>query len=172
MMVFDLVAAVAAGFVGAGLALTLGLVVRTPRWLVPVFAGAAMLGFAIWNDYSWFERTTAALPADVVVLQAPPNRSPFRPWTYLLPLRDRFLAVDKAAVRTHSRQRRQRLADVLVVSRYGRDARVPVLVDCAARRRADLIDGAQFDAGGTLLNARWQTLDGDDPLAAVLCDQR
>jgi hypothetical protein len=43
------------------------------------------------------------------------------------------------------------------------------LVDCAANRRANLIDGATFDDDGTVIGASWQPLDTDDPLRLAVC---
>ena len=32
------------------------------RWLIPASAGAALFGFTLWNDYTWFARQADGLP--------------------------------------------------------------------------------------------------------------
>ena len=38
-----------------------------PRWIMPAGIGLAMLGFTVWNEYSWYSRVTDQLPASVEV---------------------------------------------------------------------------------------------------------
>jgi hypothetical protein len=58
-MFLELIAAFAAAFVAAGIVLAVNMATggRLPRWAMPVAAGAAMLGYAVWSEYSWFART-------------------------------------------------------------------------------------------------------------------
>lgn len=174
MMLFDFIATIATGFAVAGTIMLLRMTFRgrIPGWTVPAGAGAAMILYAVWAEYTWYDRTVATLPDSVTVLSAPERRSPYRPWTYIVPLKDRFMAVDAATVRRHPAIPDQRLAEIMVAARYGAQGRLPVLVDCAAGRRADLADGASFDADGAVVGATWVALDADDPLLLVLCAAR
>ena len=171
MMLFDLIAAIAAGFVVAG---TLMLLRRTfsgliPGWMIPVSAGLAMIGYGIWSEYTWYDRTVATLPETVTILSAPDRHSALRPWTYILPLKDRFMAVDGATVRRNPAVPDQRIAEIMVAARYGAQGRLPVLVDCAKNRRADLVDGVRFDENGAVIGASWQVLEPQGPLERALC---
>ena len=55
-MFLELLAVIIAGFAGAGVMMLVAKLAgnRLPRWLVPVAAGAAMLGTTISSEYSWF----------------------------------------------------------------------------------------------------------------------
>jgi hypothetical protein len=170
-MLWDFGATVAAAFAVAGLLLFLMRVlrVRLPKWIVPAAAGAAMLGYAIWSEYSWFPRVSAALPDTVVIASQNAESAWWRPWTYLAPLTSRFIAVDRGSIRTHDAAPGQRLVDVLLVARWQGAVAVPVLYDCPGARRADLIGGADFAADGTVADAEWRELDASDPVLRAAC---
>jgi hypothetical protein len=74
-----------------------------------------MLSFAIWNEYTWYPRTVAALPDGVVVARAQENSAPWRPWTYVRPIVTRFSAVDTRMNRTNPEAPGQVLTTVLLV---------------------------------------------------------
>lgn len=170
-MLLDLIATAAAAFAAAGVLLFVVRVlrIRLPKWIIPVAAGGAMLGYAIWAEYSWYPRVVAALPQTVVVASASEESAWWRPWTYLVPLTSRFIAVDAGGAKTHPAAPDQRLVEVLLIARWQGTVRVPVLYDCAGARRADLIDGAQFAGDGTVADAEWRDLPADDPVLAAAC---
>ena len=87
-MLFDFIAAAAAGFGIAGIAMLLRHLTRglLPRWIVPLAAGVGMFGYAVWNEYSWFDRVTGAFAEGVEVVVAPTESQFYRPWTYIKPL--------------------------------------------------------------------------------------
>ena len=95
-MLWELIATVFAGLGAAGIALLLRKLSknRAPRWLIPVFAGAAMLGFQIQSEYSWYQHTASRLPAGVVVIKKIEQQTALRPWSYLYPQTLRFIAAD------------------------------------------------------------------------------
>jgi len=70
-MFWELIATVFAGLGGAGIALLLRKLTKqsTPKWLVPVFAGGAMLGFQIQGEYDWYDHQASLLPEGVVVVK-------------------------------------------------------------------------------------------------------
>lgn len=93
-MLFELIAVVIAGFAAGGVALILGRAAPAmPAWLVPVIAGGAMLATAISLEYSWYGRTAASLPEGVAVALTRENSALWRPWTYVVPYVDGFIAV-------------------------------------------------------------------------------
>lgn len=170
-MLLELIAAVAAGFAGAGI----GLVLRhlsagkLPRFFIPAMAGVAMLGFMIWTEYTWFSRTAETLPQEVVVLSSHSEQAAWRPWTYLHPLVTRFAAVDPLSIRRNDKVPGQLMLDVLLFARHAPAAKLPVLIDCVGRRRADIVDGMQFDDDGAVVGADWMPVSSNDPLTAAVC---
>lgn len=170
-MLFDLIAAICAGVALAGVAMTLRTLSRgsLPRWLVPAMAGAGMLAYAIWSEYSWFDRTTATLPAGVAVISAPAETMFYRPWSYVRPLHLRFLAVDVARMAPARGNPAIRRVGVLMMARWKPPVQVAVAVDCAGGRLADLTRGAALAADGTLTGTDWQKARADDELMEVAC---
>lgn len=166
-MFFELIATFAAGIAAAGLALIAGHISggRLPRWLTPVLAGTAMLGYAIWSEYSWAARTTQALPEGVEVLLTVEETRLWKPWTYLVPQVTRIMALDRASVQTNAQAPGIVLADLYLFARWTSPAKRPQLVDCAKSARADVSTAALSDPS----TAAWRRAGGDDPLMKALC---
>ncbi len=171
-MFWEFVATVSMAFAAAGVVLLLNRLLggRLPRWLTPVAAGLAMLGFTIWMEYSWLSRTLGTLPDEVVVASTNETRAAYRPWTYLVPLTTRFSAVDHGATMRHPQHPEMLLTSVLLLGRWEAGYDIRVMFDCADNRRADLLRGAAFAEDGTLENAEWRDLPADDPLLRAACD--
>lgn len=170
-MFLELIATFLAGFAAAGVALLLGKILRgrLPRWVMPIAAGAAMIAMAVYNEYGWFPRTEANLPESFEIVDTVEAQAWYRPWTYLRPFVERFVAVDSGSIRTHAAVPDQRLADVYLFGRWSPVHRLPVLVDCAGSRRAALTDGIGFAQDGSVTGADWAAVPGDDPVLARLC---
>lgn len=166
-MFFELVATFAAGIAAAGLALIAGHLSggRLPRWFVPVAAGAAMLGYAIWSEYTWADRTMDALPDGFELLATVEETRFWKPWTYLVPQTTRFMVLDRAGVQTRADAEGVLLADVYLFARWTPPAKRPQLVDCAEGARADVSAAALADPD----KARWRSVGDDDPLMEALC---
>lgn len=171
-MLFDLIAAVAAGFCLAGLALSLRWLLRgrAPVWLVPAAAGLGMLSYALWSEYSWLQRAEASLPAGVVVASSHEIRAWYRPWTLIWPQADRLIAVDRRSERRNEALPGYVLSSVILMGRWEPTRQVGVMFDCAGARRADLVDGVRFDDSGAPLGARWIQLDREDPVLRRACN--
>ena len=170
-MFFELIATFAVGLGVAGIVLIVDRLTgrRLPRWLVPVAAGLAMIGFTINSEYGWFGRTRAALPETLEVVRAVEDRAPYRPWTYLAPYVSRFAALDRASIRRNEAVPEQRLADLYLFGRWAPTRRVPVVIDCARSRRADMVEGFSFAEDGRVENVAWHALEADDPLLDAAC---
>lgn len=170
-MFFELIGTILAGAATALLfwAINRTLKGRLPNWLIPVSAGAAMLVATISSEYGWFARTQANMPEGMVVAQAIEEASLYRPWTYAVPYVTRFVAVDRAAMRSHAAYPDQRIADLVFYGRWARTTKAPILFDCAANARANLIDGVDFAADGAVMNAAWREVAADDPLLLTAC---
>lgn len=134
-----------------------------PKWLMPAAAGIAMLGYTIYAEYAWFPNMQRGLPESTQIAQRIEGQMLYRPWTYLVPLTTRFIALD-GLVREGDYAR----AGIVLVARWGRPVQVPVVFDCVGMRRADLIEGTKF-VDGDLNNGAWRALNPDDPVLQAAC---
>ena len=172
-MLMDLIATAAAG---AGL---VGFVIiarhlsggRVPKWAIPAAIGLGMLIFSVWNEYTWYYRTTTALPEQVIILSSPSDKVFYRPWTYLFPVSTRFAALDRTGMVKSMENTAFRRADVLLVRRWTPTKRVPIAFDCDGGRRADLIEGAEIAPDGTLTGGTWMDVGKEDELQRAACQE-
>lgn len=173
-MLFEFIAAVAAGIAVAGVAMGCRWISRglLPKWIVPVAAGLGMLSYTIWSEYTWFERTVASFQRPVEVAWSNADSAFWRPWSYVLPLATRFTAVDTATVQRHDGQPGQVMVDLLFAARWQQTARVKVVFDCNGHRRANLATGGVSVADdGSIVGATWVDIPADDPAMTIACRQ-
>jgi len=170
-MFIELIATFAIGFAGAGIALIANHLTgkRLPRWIIPVMAGGAMISFTIFNEYSWYTRTANALPEGIHVAKKVEQSVFYRPWTYLVPYVDRFIAVDKLSVRKNDKFPNQRILDLLIYGRWAPANRIKAIFDCENGKRADLTDGVSFKEDGSLEGATWYETGKDNPVTKTAC---
>ncbi|AJE48616.1 hypothetical protein [Celeribacter indicus] len=169
-MLLEFIATISAGAGAAGIVLLIGRLTSgaLPKWLLPAAAGAAMLAFSIWTDYSWFDRAQQGLGAEKVVATTIDKRQIWRPWTYVAPVTTRFIALD----RTRADQDDATVfADMYLVSRREDSVIVPAAFDCLLGRRADLIGAEGGTPEARLESARWHDLGEDDPVLRTACDR-
>lgn len=171
-MFVELIATIFAGIACAGIAMILNKLTgqRLPRWIAPVFAGLGMLAMTISNEYTWFSRTAAELPDGIEIATTVEEQSWMRPWTQARPYTKRFVAVDTGTARRNTALPDQRMADLYFFGRWSPVNQAPMLFDCAARRSALLIDGAQFADDGSVTDADWQAVPPNDPILALVCE--
>lgn len=164
-MFLELIAVFVAGFAGAGLMLLLARlsVGRLPKWLVPLGAGGAMLAAAISNEYSWLSRTTTNLPDGLEVAQTIQTKAIWRPWTYVFPMANRFVAVDVADIQANTKTANLYLVDLYFFGRWKPVQSVEIMVDCTLGRRADPALG---DGSAPV----WRDVGFDDPVTKTVCD--
>ena len=162
-MLNDFIATIAVGVVAGGVMLVVRHLSgwRLAKWMVPAAIGLGMIGYSIWNEYSWFGRVKAQLPATVVVASAPEQQIFYRPWTFAFPIVDRFLAVDRGA---GAEGTGPFAGQALIVQRWVPTQRVAVAFDCGKGARADLIEGATLGPDGAL--------NGGIHAASLLCSFR
>ncbi|WP_298848724.1 hypothetical protein [uncultured Ruegeria sp.] len=170
-MFLELIGTVFAGFAFAGIVLVLNKLTggRLPKWTTPVAAGLGMIIVTISSEYSWYDRMRDKLPEEMAIVQEIESRAFYRPWTYAAPFVDRFAAIDTVSVRTNERVPDQRLVDLYFFGRWAPVSKLPVAVNCAENRRANLADGAEFAEDGRLINADWFTAGIDDPIIEATC---
>ncbi|TCL09071.1 hypothetical protein BXY66_1114 [Shimia isoporae] len=171
-MFVELIATFVAGIAGAGLMMLILRVTgnRLPRWLVPVTAGLAMLAATITSEYGWYDRTIETMPEGFSVVQTVENRAVYRPWTYVVPFVERFVALDATSLQTNSSLPDQRLADVYFYGRWSPLNRLTVVADCVQGRRAALVDNVAFTDTGALEGVDWVSVSDDDPLLIAICE--
>lgn len=95
-MIWHLIAAIFAGLGSAGIAMLLRKISgqRLPRWIIPAFAGLGILGYQIYQEYSWFEHKQQLLPSEAQVISSEQRSMVWRPWTFLFPITNAFTVVD------------------------------------------------------------------------------
>lgn len=171
-MIWTLIGTLMVGVGAASVVFVLCKAVRrpVPGWLLPAAAGAAMLTFHIWSDYSWADRTTAELPDHLVVAGRHTSRSVLQPWTLLVPKVDRFSAVDVNEIRRHPEVEGMVMAVVYLVTRWYPTAGTLQLYDCTMPRRADVGESLRADAQGRPIDPDWVPLEPDDPVRRVVCE--
>ncbi|EPX85044.1 hypothetical protein [Salipiger mucosus] len=163
-MFLELIAVFVAGFAGAGVMMLLTRVAggRLPRWTVPAGAGLAMLAAAISSEYGWYTRTHDALPEGFAVAGTHESRALWRPWTYAVPMTDRFIAIDGANLRANEQTEGLYMAEVYFFARWQPVQSVEMMVDCKGHRRADPGTG---DGGDPV----WREVGADDPIVSTVC---
>ena len=171
-MFFELMGTVLAGLAAALLIFAIRRFApdRLPRWLMPVGAGVAMIAATISSEYGWYDRVSASMPEGFVVAQSVEETAIYRPWTYIAPIRSRFVAVDSGSVRTNATLPDHRIVDLYFFGRWSPVNTVPVLFDCAGNRSAALVQDVEFNADGTVPGASWSNMAADDPVLRTACE--
>ncbi|PTV97563.1 hypothetical protein C8J27_101679 [Rhodobacter aestuarii] len=126
---------------------------EVPKWIMPAAAGLAMLGITIWGEYNWYAAARDGLPEGTVVLQTNSESMPWRPWSYIWPVTNRFVALDTA-------NRAKPAPDVVVanlylVARWRPVQPVTVAYECTGHRQAILGGEAAVNADGSLSAGEW-----------------
>lgn len=95
-MFWTLVATVFCGLGAAGIAMGIRALTRkkAPKWLIPVFAGAGMLGYLVYGEYIWYDHKKTLLPEEAVIVNTESEGILWRPWTFVFPYVTAFSAVD------------------------------------------------------------------------------
>jgi hypothetical protein len=140
-----------------------------PRWLVPVAAGVGLIGFTIWSEYNWFDRVSAELPPELEVVAVQDEAMPLRPWTYLAPIRMRFVALDHRKTLAHPQKPDLRMVTLYSFARWKPVAEGLMAVDCAGGRQAMVVAGAEITPEGELAGTDWQAAPADDRVQAAAC---
>lgn len=169
-MILEFIAAIVVGFAAGGIVhlMRRGMHWIAP-WAVPAAAGAAMIGFAVYMEYTWASRTVETLPDQAVVASQNAINSWYRPWTYLFPLTNRMIVVDHRFTRRNEAHPDKLLTAVVMLGRYEPGRQIPVVFDCAENQRAELDAEVQFAADGGLEGATWRPLPADDPILRAAC---
>lgn len=142
-----------------------------PQWSVPAAAALGLVAFTVWSEYDWFSRVSAELPATVEVVDVVEEAMPLRPWTYLKPIRMRFLALDHRKTLVHPVMDDLRIVTIYSFARWKPVEDRLMAVDCAMGRRVLLGEGIEITTEGALTGAEWETAAAGDKLQAAACKQ-
>ena len=63
-----------------------------------------MIGVTISNEYTWFSRSSAALPEGIEAAETAEKTAFYQPWSYALPYIHRFAAVDVGTMKSQPGQ--------------------------------------------------------------------
>lgn len=170
-MFWELIATFSAGLGAAGIALLLRAITlkKLPNWIIPVFAGAGMLGFQIYSEYTWFSHQSSRLPPGVEVVRTAQERSGWRPWSYWYPQTMRFIAADIANAAVNQRNAALILVDLYFFERRMSARRVPQVIHCQQQARADFTEQLTIPEADEPVTTGWHKLDANDPLFVRLC---
>lgn len=170
-MLLEFIATIVIGIGAAGAVLIANKLLRgrLPGWAMPAGAGAAMIGFVVWSEYTWADRITETLPPEVAIASRNAVTSWYRPWTYVWPFTNRITLIDHRYTRRHENFPDQVLTAVVMMGRWEPGRQVPVVFDCAGGRRADLRAHVVIAEDGAIEGADWLRLPQDDPLLQAAC---
>ena len=136
------------------------------RWIVPASAGAAMLGYTMWSDYTWFDRQISGLPPEVVVIDMFEHSAAIQPWTLAAPMVDRYRALDLRTISRSTSNPEVVRGLVYLAQRYQPTFETLQLVDCGRGLRADAADAGP---DGLPPEEAWRPLPEDDPMRRAFC---
>ena len=172
-MALELIAAIVAAIAMAGIAMMLRKLSRgrLPKWIVPLAAGAGLLGFTVWSEYDWFSRVAGELPAGVIVVSADAGASPLRPWSYLVPMTTSFVAMDTNATVAHPDAPTLRLARLFSFVRWQGASEGLMIVDCAGGRQVFLTAGILVTPTGEVTGGDWVIAGPDQPIHQAACGE-
>ena len=170
-MFWTLLTAFVAGFAGAGVGLALRHLSRQrlPKGIIPVSAGLAMIVATVGLEYGWYSNVLDTMPADTVVISERTQQAWYQPWTFVNPWVRGFIA--------HSPSESVETADssgilavqVRIHERWQPEVVMPILVDCANTRRAEVNAETDFTADGQPTNATWLVVEATDPILHSVC---
>lgn len=166
-MIWMFIATIFSGLGAAGIALAIRAVTRkkAPKWLIPVFAGAGMLGFLIYSEYIWFDLKQSQLPDGVVIVGTETEGIFWRPLTFIAPYVTAFTAVD-----TQSIERSDDNTDVVSFTLYRFEQKLTESVSHRVHilhcRNRELV---QLDPQGRPLINGMKRLDSSDSLYQTVC---
>jgi hypothetical protein len=172
-MGFELIAAIVAAVACGGFVHLLRRMTgeRLPRWLVPASAAAGLILFTLWSEYDWFGRVSRGLPEGVEVAWSESEASALRPWTFLVPLTTRFVAVDTREMKRHPAKPELHMATVYSFARWQPPVEGLMVVDCAAGRRVMVTDSVTISDAGDLVGGEWIDAGAQDGFRAAVCGE-
>jgi hypothetical protein len=166
-MFWTLVATVLCGLGAAGIALGVRVATRSkaPKWIIPVFAGAGMLSFLIYNEYNWYHLKQSQLPEEAIIVDTETDGILWRPWTFIFPYVTAFSTVDLKSISRDTDN-----PDIVRFTLY----RFEQKVTDAVSHRVHLLNCATDElvplgSNGSPRIDNMKVLDQTDPLLTTVC---
>lgn len=170
-MFWEFVTTIFAGLGAAGIALLIRLIsAKTiPLWLVPACAGAGMLAFQIYSEYTWYSHQKSLLPPNVEVVTSVEEASMWRPWTFIYPRITRFVALQVNDGSVNRVNQHLVLANIYLFERRRGAKHVHQVFHCEQSARANFNDRLEIPLSGEVLDEQWLLLAKTDPLLMAVC---
>lgn len=170
-MIVNLLITLAMGGIAAG---AVYLIARPFGWKVQgvvylLAAAAGMLAYSVYDEYTWYERSTASLPNRLQVVRSYATSMPYQPWTYLAPRIYRFDAVDLGSRRANPKAPDLALIRLLRVTRNTSSEDVSAILDCPGSRYVEVDKNTQFSESGVPIDPDWQSLSEHPSLKNAIC---
>lgn len=170
-MIINLLVTLAMGGIAAG---TVYLIARPFGWkpqgvVYLIAAAAGMLAYSIYDEYTWYERSTASLPNHFQVVRSYATSMPYQPWTYLKPRIYRFDAVDLRSRRANPDAPDLALIRLLRVTRNTSTEDISAILDCPNSRYVEVGEDTRFSESGVPIDPDWQGLSEHRSLKAAIC---
>jgi hypothetical protein len=143
----------------------------SPKWLISVSAGIGLIGTTVWLEYDWFNRVSAELPANFVVVNAQATSNPMRPWTYLAPITTSFTAIDGSKLARHPTASHLVTVPVFGFARWQNPQNSLMVFDCSGSRQTAVIEGMMIDDKGAMTGAEWLPAPTGDALQEAACKE-
>jgi len=141
-----------------------------PSGAVYLFAAAAgMLAYSVYDEYTWYERSSATLPTRLQVVRTYATSMPYQPWTYAVPRIYRFDAVDLGSMRTNPEAKDLALIRLLRVTRNTSSENVSAILDCPNARYTEIDTSTKFTESGVPIDADWHSLNEHRSLKEAIC---
>lgn len=168
-MLWGFIAVIAAGFGGAGIAIILNKISggRMPKWLTPFAVAFAMLVTTISNEYLWYDQSSANLKPGVEVVSTIESSAFYRPWTYVFPITDRFVALDTNSLTAHPSGDGRVVGDLYFFARWENTQRLQILFDCATGGTLPMVPGETYD---DVTADDFANPEGDETMVTAACE--
>jgi hypothetical protein len=166
-MIWHLIAVVIAGLSVGGMLFLLRKLSkdRLPKWLVSASAGAAMLAYLAYYDYTWYDFKRSRLPSDSLLIDTQSPSSFLRPWSYVSAPVNAFTVFDGRS-RRHEQDGETLIQYILYTFRKDPLERLDTrayLLNCTRMERALFDRDAPDDRIGL------EKISRDDPMYQTLC---
>lgn len=142
-----------------------------PQWSVPFAAALGLIAFTIWSEYNWYSRVSAELPPGLEVVAVQDEAMPLRPWTYLAPIKMRFVALDHRKTLGHPQKDGLRMVTLYSFARWKPVSEGLMAVDCTGGRQVLVVEGVTISDQGDLLGGDWLAAPDGDPLQQAACKE-
>lgn len=173
-MFIHLLATLAMGAIGAGVVFVIARTFSTkaPRVAYPLAIAIGMLSYSIYDEYSWYDRSSGTMPTRYKIVRTYATSMPYQPWTYLVPRTYKYDALDLASPHSNPNASDLKLVRLTRVTRNTSSVTINAILDCANDRFTEVDANTKFADTGLPIEADWQKLSGHRVLRETICDTK